>query len=89
MPGSSGHKKTRQSVHTKKAEAWQVYYLYNNLIDSYLQAKKHYISTRKYLFQRFVQNINLCLPLFRREGRFRPAGLGRTMCVAYEASTKL
>jgi hypothetical protein len=40
MPGSSGHKKTRQSVHTKKAEAWQVCYLYNNLIDSYLQAKK-------------------------------------------------
>ncbi|MEA3548877.1 MAG: hypothetical protein U9R66_14615, partial [Thermodesulfobacteriota bacterium] len=39
MPGSYGHKKTRQSVHTEKAEAWQVYYLYNRMIDSYLQAK--------------------------------------------------
>ena len=39
MPGSYEHKKTRQSVHTKKAEAWQVYYLYNRLIDSYLQTK--------------------------------------------------
>jgi len=53
MPGSSKHKKTRQSVHTKKAEAWQVCYLHNKLIDSYLQAKKILYFNPQMPFQQF------------------------------------